>query len=294
MGFDMSRIAVLFALFAVLATPVFAEVCTDRINAIPDLSQTDPSAHFPYGGIHYCGPAAVSNSLMWLANNGYEKLLPKNAPRKSAQVQMICVLAEKYMETNLDEGTPPAALLEGVAKYIQDSGYRYERLEFEGWRKHPQQFSTGVRVPNLDWIKTGLSGDSAVWLNIGWYEYRRRTAEYKRMGGHWVTLAGFGVDQNGREDPNVLVIHDPSPKTGRTPPNKYLRLEPLTGGRIVSRTGDGPAATGFLRVASGMKILPEADLAILDGAVVLQMNGGQKTENRERKTEVRSPGSEGG
>lgn len=35
-------------------------------GTLPDLTQTDPRGEFARGGKSYCGPVAVSNSLMWL------------------------------------------------------------------------------------------------------------------------------------------------------------------------------------------------------------------------------------
>jgi hypothetical protein len=43
--------------------------CDDRVLDTPDLMQTSESFHLPYGGETYCGPVAVTNAFLRLANN---------------------------------------------------------------------------------------------------------------------------------------------------------------------------------------------------------------------------------
>ena len=56
---------------------------TEKLDT-PDLMQTDPDGRLPDGGKKYCAPVAVSNSFMWLAENGFENLAPKLRDRKTA------------------------------------------------------------------------------------------------------------------------------------------------------------------------------------------------------------------
>jgi hypothetical protein len=42
-----------------------------KVDTTPDLRQSLAAAHLPYGGDPYCGPVAVSNSLVWLSRNGF-------------------------------------------------------------------------------------------------------------------------------------------------------------------------------------------------------------------------------
>lgn len=262
----------ILALDATLASTAPPAVCSDKINSIPDLTQTDPKARFPHGGIHYCGPTAVSNSLMWLAQNGYDKLMPPSAGRNESQAEMAMLLAsEKYMNTTLEHGTSPTDILIGISRYLRDCGYRYKELEYQGWRRHPRKFTTGIAVPQLDWIKKSLIGPSAVWLNVGWYEHSSEENSYSRIGGHWVTLAGFGVDANGREDPSILIIHDPSPQRGKPYANEYVRVERIdTEGMIISGE-KSTQAKGFFKLTDGLRKKRSADCAILDGAISLRM-----------------------
>ncbi|MBX9724083.1 MAG: hypothetical protein K2X81_21935, partial [Candidatus Obscuribacterales bacterium] len=53
------------------AALIINTVSVDRIITTPDLMQTLPAADLPYDGTAYCGPVAVSNSMVWLTHQGY-------------------------------------------------------------------------------------------------------------------------------------------------------------------------------------------------------------------------------
>ncbi len=268
----MRKTAILASILAAfLVNTAIAAPNTERINAIPALTQTDPVARFPYGGVHYCGPCAISNSIMWLGENGYPQLLPSAEGRMSKQVALANNLAsEKYMDTTLEWGTSPAGVLEGIEKYIRDCGYKAQ-LTYQGFRKVPHRFQTGVKAPQPDWIEAGLNGDSAVWLNVGWYRYSHARKKFVRQGGHWVTLVGFGVDQNGNEDPSILIIHDPADNTCKLV-GDYVRPMRINGGKILGGDGALIDAARYFRL-TGIKVSRNIDTAILDGAIRLQMSG---------------------
>lgn len=248
-------------------------VFIEKMDEIPDITQTDPAARFPHGGGHFCGPAAASNSLAWLADQGYRKLVQDVDGRSMSQAELAKLIGSReYMDTTLDNGTSPGDILIGFDKYIRDCGFRYRRLEYQGWRRHPREFSTGVSVPDLNWIKKGLLGDSGVLLNVGWYTYDPQADRYRRLSGHWVTLVGYGVDEHGRHDPNVIVIHDPAPRTGMNFGNEFVRLERIRRGAI-SGVGMTRSAEGYFIMGGGMHIKNGADYAILDGAIILEMDG---------------------
>ena len=272
-GLKMRRIVfAALAIFVLLLRPAYGTSFTDRLDSIPDIVQTDPKAHFPYGGVHYCAPCAISNSLVWLGENGYAKLLPKGDGRMRIQVELAKLLASrKYMDTTLEWGTSPAAVLQGISKYLKDCGYEYKQLSYQGWRRVPGKFNTGVSDPDPEWIKSGLKGDSAVWLNVGWYKFNPGKKEYVRMGGHWVTLVGFGADENGMEDPDVVIIHDPGANThGCQLCNDYIRLQSIESGSLIGGTGTKYNAAGFYRMTGGMRAYGKIT-ALLDGAIRLEM-----------------------
>ena len=82
------------------------DVCIEKLDSTADLTQTDPNGGLPNGGKSHCGPVAVSNSLLWLADNGFGNLGPTLADRRRAQFEIARVLGSKdYMNTNVKTGT---------------------------------------------------------------------------------------------------------------------------------------------------------------------------------------------
>lgn len=255
-----------------VCAPIFQSL--EKMGSTPDLKQTDPAAHLPDGGVAYCGPVAASNSLAWLASHGYENLLPREHGRKGSEADLANLIGSaKYMDTTYKCGTSPAEVLLGLSRYVKDCGYSYQRLEYEGWRNDSSEFQTGVTVPDLNWIKGGLVGDSAIILNIGWYKFDAKKNQYRRIGGHWVTLVGYGVDEKGKIDPNVIVIHDPAARLQISPGHGVVHIEKISGGTLVQCDGTH-SARGFFKMARGMLIDRRASCGIMDGAIVLKM---QKT-----------------
>lgn len=248
---------------------------TDKINSIPDLTQTDPEANFPAGGKEFCLHSAVTNSLMWLDSHGFPNLVDNTGDSFADQVKLAKLLASKtYMDTDPEEGTGTSGLIGGLKKYIASRGYQIESLQYQGWRplgKDVTDASVGL-LPNLDWMKHGIIGSGCVWLNVGWYKYDNSKDEYRRFDGHWVTLVGYGKDQNDNLDPNILIFHDPSPRAGKTFANEYVRAVRITTGTLTGKFKGLPRnAAGFYKLTEGMHIKSAADYAIIDGVVVLEL-----------------------
>ena len=108
------------------------------------------------------------------------------------QAQLANLLGMRdYMNTSLKTGTSPAELMEGVAKFLKDRGFLYGSLKYQGWRPHAKAFFTGVLAPHIDWIKKGLIGNSAVWLNVGFYKEDKEKDTYLRRNGHWGHSGGI-------------------------------------------------------------------------------------------------------
>ena len=226
---------------------------TNYANQIPDFTQTDLQGSHIGDGQQFCGPVAVSNSIVWLSNF------------KGEQVKLIEKLASPgYMNTSLQNGTGTAGLMNGIDRIARELFKSYKRLEYQGWRKHPKRFSSAIKTPQLEWIKNGISSDSSVWLNIGWYKYDNWQKKYERIGGHWVTVVGH--------DRDVLVLHDPSPRAGKAFSNEYVQVHRLSSGTLTGKKAGLPiSATGFYSLDEGMHLKSGADLAIIDGAVILEL-----------------------
>jgi hypothetical protein len=239
------------------------------IHQIPDMVQTDPMGKFARGGRSYCGPVAASNSLVWL-KAGRNEPFHDNA----AQCKVVNLLASpEYMNTHPVKGVGAVGLIRGVKRFVEnDIGDQDFQLSYQGWRSSPKGHFTGVKTPELDWIRSFVGPGKSAWINLGWYRHNKARNEYERIGGHWVTVVGHGADRNGRPNDHVIVIHDPSPRTGKDP-HDFVVLRKLAGGTL---TGNGSGlprpAKGLFLMGGGMHIKSSADVAILDGIVGLDLH----------------------
>jgi hypothetical protein len=234
--------------FAVVS-PLVAGSNTEFIDAIPDFTQSRISEPAYAYGAELCAPVAVSNSLSWMIRS------------RSTQAELVKLLASRdYMNTDIRRGTRTRDLLEGVHAIAMDLFAGYSSLEYQGWKRHPARFSTGVEIPDIGWITGEMDQNTAVWLNVGWYRHDRGHNVYHRVGGHWVTLAGY--------DGDVLIIHDPAPRAGLSFANEYVHTSLIKDGYLADRkTGLHRPAAGYLLLGQGMHIKSIADVAVIDGAV---------------------------
>ncbi len=240
---------------------------TDKINAIPDLMQSAPAAALPLEGLTYCGPVAVSNSMVYLAHHGYPKLgLLGGSDTPERQGRLTRKLGSLMSAAN---GTSPRALTKGIASFVTSCDYTIQSLKYQGWEDTPEPYSTHILKPDINWIKAGFAENSAVWLMIGWYNYAAKKDEYASFAQHWVTLVGFGQDKTGKPDPNILIIHDPAPRSGAALSNDYVRLERISHGTLLDRKDK--QASGWYKMSGDLKLKQGADFGILDGAVVLKL-----------------------
>lgn len=238
---------------------------------VPDLTQTDPKGEFARGGKSYCGPVAVSNSLMALC----AEALRGDGIDHYALVNLLA--SETHMKTDPVSGTGARGVIRGVEAFLKANGIDGYQLFYQGWRSHPEEFGTGVREVELDWMRDALAASGgAVWINLGWYAHDSETDAYTRVGGHWVTVVGYGRDEKGKVDGDVFLVHDPAPRAGSEPSVEFVRMTPISRGRIVGKTSGKRLreAKGMYRMEGGMHIKPIADCAIVDGAVALRLSVG--------------------
>ncbi|HTF94825.1 MAG TPA: C39 family peptidase [Cellvibrio sp.] len=220
-------------------------------NEIPDLTQTLASAGFAGDGQQFCAPVSISNSIVWLEGNKEEKY----------QIDLVKKLAStSYMNTNTN-GTNVHGVTQGVHKYAIERWGGYKTLEYSGWSKAPAKFRSNLEKPTLHWMTQALHKKGAVWLNIGWYNLEGEN--YKRVGGHWVTLVGY---EQGK-----IVIHDPAPRAGTAFSNQFVSLRILNSGQLISGQRIGNARNHFI-ITDGMFISSKGRLAIIDGAVKFELN----------------------
>ena len=178
------------------------------LQAIPDLSQGDPSANFPDKGRKYCAPVAVSNSLSTALGG-----MP-NTPQITQQIELAKTLGSSdYMATG-KTGTSPRQLLEGVDHYLADQGlpsYNAKNLEYHGQRSVPRKYNPSLdKTAELPWLISGIKQEKHIWLNIGWYQ-SQPDGKKKRIGGHWVTLVGYEKLGNLKDgEGEYLMVNDPA------------------------------------------------------------------------------------
>lgn len=194
------------------AAPQFA-----KARLTPGFYQRDPRAAFPNDGSEYCCPVSVATSFIGLARLSLPKLTNPRADL-AGQIALINSLASvEYLGTDPAEGTGPAALLRGVRQFVEDQGYRCARLEYEGWRPVGGAQQSCVKAPLVDlkWLTAAIGNPrAAVWANIGWYIPADEPGQWKRTGGHWITLVG--TDPRSPADTfiirNSLLRNQPTPK----------------------------------------------------------------------------------
>ncbi len=239
----------LLLLLAIIPSHSLADGNTAYINEIPDFTQSRITGWQHGHGSEYCAPVAVSNSLTWMTNfRGEQADLAKQ------------LASSRYMNTDVWKGTRTTDFFTGVHTIAMDLFGGYSSLEYQGWKKHPVQYSTGTGVPDIRWITDGIGKDSAVWLNVGWYQYDWQNDIYHRVGGHWVTLVGY--------DTSILVIHDPAPRAGQSFANEYVYTSRIGSGTLAGKISGLPVpARGYLLLGEGMHVKKVADVAIVDGAV---------------------------
>jgi hypothetical protein len=197
-------------------------------------------------------------------------LVPSGDDARSRQLELVRRLGSgRYMGTTPNGGTGTANVLSGLHKYLRDMGWSYRRLQYEGWRGHPARFTTGVKIAEIGFIRQALAEGGIAVIHAGWYTPGRYGGDfYRRHGGHWLTVVGAGVDAQGHDAPDTLVVHDPAPYAGTEPKAHFVRLEPLEHGWLLAEDGAFPAK-GYARLGGDMRIKVDGDVAVLDGAVVL-------------------------
>ncbi len=243
------------------------------IDQIPDLVQTDPAGNFARGGRSFCGPVSVSNSLVWLQAGSTVPFTDRKE-----QYDVVNLLASTdYMNADPVEGVGAVKVIRGVKRFVEaDLSDSRFKLSYQGWRSTPKGHFSGVREPELEWIRSFVGRSKSAWINLGWYRHDKETNEYERVGGHWVTVVGYGVEESGKLNDQILVIHDPSPRTGKDP-NDYVLFTKLKSGTMAVSSSRKPRpAKGFYLMEGGMHIKSTADVAIMDGVVGLDLDGAEK------------------
>ena len=295
-------IAMAAAMFVVIALISFCQAAepdaplpghAEKVLGTPHFYQCDPDGQFADDGRNYCLPVSVSDSLVFLASHGFPHLLPGGTTdATAAQIALIKTLASsECMRTDPASGTDAGPACVGIQRYVQSAGYVCRSIEYKGWRPMPNALAAyaTATLPSLDWIKQATADPSAAaWVNIGWYVAGANPNEWKRVGGHWVAVVGYGTDGAGQADPNVLLIDNPAISASITPAGHQLAdgtesptraevaadvmtVSQATQGRLVGNYRGLPRdAAGMYRVSGqGVHMSKSYDAAFIDGAIVM-------------------------
>lgn len=249
-------------------------VWAGKVEGTPDVLQTDAEGGFTRGGMFYCAPAALADGLLWLAGQGYPALSPQTGdPEEDGRALVRRLVEPRYLDTDKGWGSSTEDVLGGLERYLRDHGAQDFALLYQGWQEHAQAHSAGRELPDLAWVRQHATDPkTAVWLNLGWYVHDPQTDVWRRFGGHWVSVVGYGVTRDGKHDPNVVLVRDPSPRTGEAPRVEHVRLAPLRAGTLAGRYPRLPrAAKGLLKAQDGLLVRPGATAGLLDGVVVLKL-----------------------
>jgi hypothetical protein len=129
--------------------------------------------------------------------------------------------------------------------------------------------------PDLDWLKQAiLDPHGAVWLNIGWYVPGDGDNEWKRTGGHWVTLVGYGAPSaDETPNPRLLLIHNPATRGNGDAPDAAAKdvvyLQRIDEGTLDTGKDTTQDAAGMYRISGPGLPVSKGVVAILDTAIVL-------------------------
>jgi hypothetical protein len=272
----------LVILFSVLLAggPVVADSASIVADAAaksagtPDFCQTDKEGQFDNGGRKFCGPVAMSNALIWFAENGYPQLLSGKNADKTAQIELIHVLGSPaYMRTEGADGTNVRRLMEGAEKYVAERGQRFAKLEYRGRSVVPKKQKPTDARPTLKWVAEAVASPrGGACVNIGWYTHDAATDTYTRRGGHWMTATAAGADG----DRPTIDLHDPASRSGKGKVTHHARLQRLTSGTLTGKARGLPTeAAGLFTIRDGIvpkQVLKgETTWPIIDGIVVMVM-----------------------
>ena len=244
----------------------------ERVGGTPDLCQTDKAAAFADGGKQFCGPTAVSDHFVWLANHGYPKLFPTATKGKNGQIELARALAaEKYMDTAGQAGTQPPRLIEALKEYVEDRGYEVARTEYRGYLPSKGSFQSAGPHYELDWLREGVANPNAcVWLNVQWSKLDAATATYADLDRHWLCVVGYGENAKKKPAPELFLVHDPAGRSGQQKKTEYVTLQPIERGEFETR-GKKYDAKGYYEIRDGLAFKEGGDRAVVIGAVLLEL-----------------------
>lgn len=242
---------------------------------MPDLKQQGFGFVLPKRGYAYCGPTAVANVLLWMNDHRMqERYQPNAAPLQVANRERTFEVEEagrlirrlgEYMETDIDNGTPPAQLVRGLNRYLKDNGHQHAAVSYHGIRPVLVGDKRVKGPPSISELGQTLKDGGYAVLNLGWYKEDK--GRLLRVGGHWVTFKGW-QQKNGRR---YLVVHDPASRPYWKPAAISLSLQRIKKGQMRDAVDNWTYnAKGFHVLHGPINRAPGSEYAILEGVVFIE------------------------
>jgi hypothetical protein len=230
---------------------------TSRLDRMPDFSQTDRRLGLPNGGSKYCVPVATANVLVWLAEQrGYKKLLPIKGLSTIEKVASVATElgSTRLMSTAPKGGTNLQKFVNGLSSFVEQSGYRAS-IEAHGPWRFRNVSRSNVGAPDMHNIKSDFAQGAGVWISVGFFREGNRSGDLQRIGGHMTTMAGFGVNEKGATDRDVIILHDPDDGHSANVQRRYLHPERIRNAFYVDSKGKQiTSLDDFLDVSSAFNL----------------------------------------
>ncbi len=212
---------------------------TSRLDRMPDFSQTDRRLGLPNGGSKYCVPVATANVLVWLAEQrGYKKLLPIRGLSTIEKVASVATElgSSRLMSTAPKGGTNLQKFVNGLSSFIKQSGYNASIETYGPWR-YRNVARSNIGAPDMHEIRSEFAQGAGVWISVGFFREGNRSSDLRQIGGHMTTMAGFGVNERGATDRDVIILHDPDDGHSANVQRRYLHPERIRNAFFVDSKG---------------------------------------------------------
>ena len=217
-------VAAWFAMTGMTGEVRAAAYDVSRLDRMPDFTQTDARLGLPGGGSHYCVPVATANVLVWLAEHrGYKNLLPVQGLTTIEKVATVAgrLGSSEFMSTAPKGGTNLQRFVDGLGGFIRQQGYE-PSIEAYGPASFRNVARSSVGAPDWRNIRSSFARGAGVWVSVSFFKEGRTRGELEYSGGHMTTMAGFGVDEGGSTNRDVIILHDPDDSRNATPQRRFL------------------------------------------------------------------------
>lgn len=235
-----------------------------KVTRTPDVMQTDPAGHLPYGGRYACAAVAVANSLVGLHQMGTLCLPLRGATVK----QRVLSLAEKLSGPQwmrlAPSGIAPQRLSNEVERYLEQQGLSVTEKKIWDWNTYhcktppdPHGFYSGIHKEN-----------AVLWLLVGKYRASGDTLRCRAL--HWVTVVSYNKNS---DESHALIVHCPSPRSGVAPVHELILIKPMkTEMLLIPQLPDTISSRGFMEIESGLRWIRPGERAVINGAVAMRLS----------------------